>query len=221
MSTALYDPIKTQANITDSVIVGFSGGKDSLVTLDLCVKYFKNVAAYNLYTVPNLSFQERCLKTYEERYGIEIIRLPHPEVSERLRNGKFAPADDEISRIYFQDIYDYIRDLTGYFWIAGGERISDSIERNAMMKKSSSISFEMGRFYPIAYWKQKEVLNYIKVHKLPYFDMKVGFLPEQLWEIREFFPNDWEKVLKMYPYMEIALEKALKTGKLEVYDGTE
>lgn len=210
MSTALYDPIKTHAKITDSVIVGFSGGKDSLVTLDLCARYFKNVKAYNLYTVPGLSFQERCLRTYEELYDIEIIRLPNPDVSERLQKGIFTPANKDVPKIYFQDIYDYLRIETNMYWIAGGERISDSIERNAMLKKVGSADFKMGRFYPVAYWKEKEILNYIKVRKLPYFDMREGFLPEQLYQIREFFPEDWERLTRLYPFMGASLEKALR-----------
>lgn len=210
MSTALYDPIKTQAKLTDSVIVGFSGGKDSLVTLDLCARYFKNVAAYFLYTVPRLSFQERCLRTYEEKYNIEIIRLPNTDVSERLKKGIFTTADENVPIIRYQDIYNYLRDKTGMYWIAGGERASDSIERNAMLKKVGSTDFDMGRFYPVAYWKEKEIINYIKVHKLPYFDMREGFLPEQLYEIKEFFPDDWERLLRVYPFMGAALEKALR-----------
>ena len=215
MSTALYDPIKAQAKITDSVIVGFSGGKDSLVTLDLCARYFKNVRAYFLYSVPNLSFQERCLRAYEEKYNLEIIRLPNTDVSERLKKGIFTLADKDVPIIRFQDIYDYLRNETGMYWIAGGERAADSIERNAMLKKIGSTNYEMGRFYPLAWWKEKEVLNYIKVHKLPYFDMKEGFLPQQLYEIREYFPNDWQRLLHMYPFMGAALERALRKEEQE------
>lgn len=62
MSNLLFDPIKTQSRVADSVIVGFSGGKDSIVTLDLCFKYFKRVVPFFMYLVPELEFQEKNVK---------------------------------------------------------------------------------------------------------------------------------------------------------------
>lgn len=220
MSNLLFDPIKTQASVTDSVIVGFSGGKDSIVTLDLCFRYFKNVRPFFMYLVPGLSFQEAMLKRYEERYGTEIIRLPHFECSDFLKYGSFTMADFNVDIVGINDTYAYLRDLTGIHWIAAGERCADSIVRNAMIKKSGSIDYKRGRFYPLAYWKKNEVLQYIKQKKL-YLSKEqkeIGFsfrslAGNELAVIKELYPEDYEKILKVYPFAGAGVERFEKYGK--------
>ena len=220
MSNLLFDPIKTQASVTDSVIVGFSGGKDSIVTLDLCFRYFKEVRPFFMYLVPGLSFQEAMLKRYEERYGTEIIRLPHFECSDFLKYGSFTMADFDVDIVGINDTYAYLRDLTGIHWIAAGERCADSIVRNAMIKKSGSIDYKRGRFYPLAYWKKNEVMQYIKQKKL-YLSKEqkeIGFsfrslAGEELAVVKRLYPEDYEKILRVYPFAGAGVERFEKYGK--------
>jgi phosphoadenosine phosphosulfate reductase len=213
MSNILFDPIKTQASVTDSVIVAFSGGKDSIVTLDLCFKYFKNVQPFFMYLVPNLEFQESMLQWYEKKYNTEIIRIPHFELSEFLKYGSFAPPDFDVNVVGINDTYEYLRQRTGIDWIAAGERCADSIVRNAMIKKSGSIDYKRGRFYPLAYWKKQEVMQYIKYKKL-YLSpeqKKIGFsfrslAGKELATVKELYPNDFEKILQLFPFAGAAVE---------------
>lgn len=200
MSNLLFDPIKTQSRVTDSVIVGFSGGKDSIVTLDLCFKYFKRVVPFFMYLVPDLEFQENMLRRYEERYNTEIIRIPHFECSNFLKYGSFTMADWSVDIVGITDTYEYLRQKTGIYWIAAGERCADSIVRNAMIKKSGSIDHNRGRFYPLAYWKKNEVLQYIKYRKL-YLSpeqKKLGFsfrslAGNSLQQLKSFTPQTMKK----------------------------
>lgn len=220
MSNLLFDPIKTQASVTDSVIVGFSGGKDSLVTLDLCFKYFKNVVPFFMYLVPDLEFQEKTLKWYENKYNTKIIRIPHFECSNFLKYGSFTMADWNVDIVGVNDTYEYLRQKTGIHWIAAGERCADSIVRNAMIKKSGSIDYKRGRFYPIAYWKKQEVLQYIKYKKL-YLSpeqKKLGFSFRslagcELAVLKEHYPKDYEKILRVYPFAGAGVERFEKYGK--------
>lgn len=220
MSNVLFDPIKTQASVTDSVIVGFSGGKDSIVTLDLCFKYFKRVQPFFMYLVPGLEFQEKMLRWYENKYKTEIIRIPHFEVSDFLKYGSFTLRDLDVDIVKINDIYEYMRQTTGIHWIAAGERCADSIVRNAMIKQSGSIDYKRGRFYPIAYWKKKEVLEYIKYKKL-YLSPEqksLGFsfrslAGNELEIIKENYPKDYEKILKVYHFAEAGVVRYKTYGK--------
>lgn len=221
MSQVLFDTIKTESTITDSVIVGFSTGKDSIVTMDLCFKYFKHVYPYFLYICPNLEFQERTLRWYEDKYNTEIIRLPHPDVAAFFRYGSFCPANPFLPLIGINDIYHYMRLETGAYWIAAGERIADSIWRRAMIKQSGSIDQKRGRFYPIAEWNKKEVLTYIKRKRLllPLDSRKLGFsfksfLPQELLMVKHTFPDDYEKIKHMYPFVGATVKRLETYGEI-------
>lgn len=223
MSTVLYAPIKTQARVTDSVIVAFSGGKESVVTLDLCCRYFKNVKAFFMYIVPGLSFQEKTIQWYENKYGIEIDRIPHMDVSEFFHYGSFRIPDYTFPIVSINDIYRYYRLKYDIWWIAAGERINDSIVRRAMMKKSGSIDQQRGRFYPVSAWKKSEIVRYIKYHKL-YFGMdsrKLGFsfkslAGNELLMLKRYFPDDYKKVINLYPFSAAAVKREEINGEKQV-----
>lgn len=216
MSTALFDAIKTQREVTDSVLVGFSGGKDSVVTLDLCMRYFERVQPFFLYLCPNLEFQERTLRWYEQRYETEIIRLPHFEASNFMRYGTFRNPDPTVPIVGVRETYDYLRDRTGIWWIAAGERAADSIVRNAMIKSTGSVDARRGRLYPLAYWRKNEVIQYIKRRRL-YLSQDnrgLGFSfrslsGAELLYVKRHYPQDYERISRLYPFCGAAVERAL------------
>ena len=220
MSTVLYDPIKAQSKITDSVIVAFSGGKESVVVLDLCMRYFKRVQPFFMYICPDLSFQEKTLQWYEKKYQTEIIRLPHMDVSEFFHYGSFRAPDYSFPIVSINDIYKYVRLKTDIWWIAAGERINDSIVRRAMMKKSGSIDEQRGRIYPVSEWKKHEIVDYIKFHNL-YLgadSRKMGFSfktleGRELMMIKDNFPDDYEKLIHLYPFAGAGVKRVEEYGK--------
>lgn len=213
-NSQLYDPIKTMATITDSVLVGFSGGKDSAACLDLCFKYFKNVQPYFMYLVPDLEFQERTLKYYEKRYNTNILRVPHFMLSDWLRYGTFRMPDLDVPTVKTVELYNYLREETGIYWICAGERIADSIVRRAMIKESSSIDTKRGRFYPLAYWNVRQVRAYNKQRNLPLSlenkALKHSFRSlesDEVKNIKKVFPEDYQKIKEMFPLVEVSIKK--------------
>lgn len=199
--------------MTDSVLVGFSGGKDSAACLDLCFKYFKNVQPFFMYIVPDLEFQERTLRYYEKRYKTEIIRVPHFMLSDFLRYGTFRLPDLDVPMVKTVELYNYLRELTDIYWIAAGERIADSIIRRAMIKESSSIDEKRGRFYPLAYWDVNHVRSYNKANRLPLSleNKTLGYsfrslMAQDLMNIKKYFPDDYEKIKDMFPLVDVELK---------------
>lgn len=210
----LFDPIKVQSTISDSVLVGFSGGKDSAACLDLCFRYFKNVKPYFMYLVPGLEFQERTLAYYEDRYKTEFLRVPHFMLSDFLRYGTFRMPDLDVPLIKTVELYNYLREKSGIYWIAAGERIADSVVRRAMIKESSSIDMKRGRFYPLAYWEIKHIRSYNKQRRLPLSleNEAMGhsfrsLMYEDLKDIKKFFPNDYDKIKSMFPLVDVELKR--------------
>jgi phosphoadenosine phosphosulfate reductase len=185
-----------------------SGGKDSVVMFDLCVRHFKRVHPVLMFIVDGLSFNNKIIDFYEKKYGFEFIRVPHFMLSELLRYGSFCQGDFTVPIITIADIYSYVRKLTNTYWIAAGERISDSIIRRAMIKNSSSIDMRRGRFYPIAYWRKNEILSYIKQKRLlvspetKYLGWSFrSFDLSDLIVIKNKFPTDYDKIKECFTFI--------------------
>jgi 3'-phosphoadenosine 5'-phosphosulfate sulfotransferase (PAPS reductase)/FAD synthetase len=62
------------------VLLFFSGGKDSIVMLDLLSKYSKieKIIGVYLYFVPDMSYKNEIIDYYSKKYNIDIIQAPHP-----------------------------------------------------------------------------------------------------------------------------------------------
>lgn len=226
--TVLFDTVRTASTFTDGVLVGVSCGKDSVVTLDLCARFFKRVVGYFMYIVKGLSFQEATLRYYEKRYGIEIIRVPHFFVSTLLRYGAYCPPDHDVPIVSTLDTYNYLREKSGIYWIAGGERISDSVVRMAMIKHSGTIDDVRGRIYPVAHWNTGQINDYIAKRRLKlspetrlFGRSMMGFLPRDMYLLKQHYPEDFQKIIEWYPDSIMALKQFELYCKDEVNeDGT-
>jgi len=198
-------------DLTDSVIVFYSGGKDSAVLLDLAVRHFKIVHPVFMYHVNGLSFQDTILKWAEKKYGVEIYRVPHFELSTMYRSGAFSKADRSVRQIKINDIYAHARDAFGCEWIAAGERCADSTIRNAMIRKTGPIDAGRHRFYPLAYWLKSHVVSYITQRKLMVSPESktlghsfAGIVPKDLAKIKVEYPEDYQRILSAFPLAEAA-----------------
>jgi phosphoadenosine phosphosulfate reductase len=124
-----------------------------------------------------------------------------------LRYGLYRPADFNVPAVRTAELYNYVRSITGNYWIAGGERINDSIVRRAMIKHSGSIDEKRGRFYPLAEWGKRDALDYIRKNHLKIGEESAvlgfsfrSFDKKTLAAVKERYPEDFELIQSWFPF---------------------
>ncbi len=230
----LRDTIAMLQRIRDSgvseVIVSYSGGKDSKATLDLCASVFDRVHPYLLVWCPGLEVEERECRFAEQRYGCTVTRLASPSIQCYL-SGAYGKRGKFTRRYKLDDTWAIMRKRTGAEWIAFGQRMDESIERVGMLKKSSGVMEDARKVYPLWDWKAKDVFAYLRQRKIPIPQNLgnedtggVGLDPHTLLWLREHEPDDYAKVVAMYPRAPalIAREAArLKSGEKLLFGSIE
>lgn len=154
---------------SDRAIVFYSGGKDSIMLLDLVAAQFDHVYVVFMYFVKGIPHCERYLNDAKARYkNVEIIQLPHFALSSIRKEGIYCNADPK-QRIYkLLDIDNVARHQTGCNVSFYGMKKSDSMNRRLMLKGyEDNICNESQKAYPLADFTNKEVLSYIKIKRLP------------------------------------------------------
>lgn len=208
----------------DSVIVGVSGGRDSVATLDLCVKHFRTVRAYFMYIVPGIQFQERYLQMLERRYKVEIVRVPHFTLPRIMSQGVFrhkTKSTGALRKCRQHHLYAYIRQQLGLHWIALGEKASDSLQRNTQMAQRGGVQTQRGTIMPLAWWSNSDVESYVSSLRIPLAPdyalaasapdalrrSRSGSFSsllriDALIQIRERYPDDYERIKRMFPLVD-------------------
>lgn len=197
------------------VIVALSGGKDSLVTLDLCVRAFgvERVKAFHMYLVRGLRCVEDGLRRCEKRYGIEVLYVPHWMLGQAYKNATYMPhrsRADGWRDTKMMDIETAVRTTFGLDWIAYGHRQNDSIERVGMLSRNRGFDLKGRRVYPLRAWNEAAVVAYMRARKIPapprLTVLKramtgISFQEDVLIAIRDQYPDDFAKIVEKFPYI--------------------
>ncbi len=211
----LYKVIRTAAAEVGEVIVFFSTGKDSIATLDLCARFIPIVHAVHLYSVPGLGYRERFLRYYEERYGITIDQYPLPDTAALFKNNTFINSTREVTKLSQGDIELAMRKKYDVSYIAFGYRKNESLQRRGQLSVCDGFERKFKRLFPLSDWNERDVMNYLKKQKLPLPpEYSVGFRdinffegPSLVW-LYNNYPEDYQKVKRMYPMIEAELIRA-------------
>ena len=210
------DTIKRIAEETDTVLMSFSRGKDSLIAWLAIRPYFKNIIPYHLWLVPGLSFVDESLRYYEDFFQTKIISLPHPSFW-RMINGFIWQPQERLLTIEAAGIpnYDYDQlnqvlikqnNLPKNTFVCSGVRAADSPMRRSAINQYGSINWKRRYFYPVWDVNKAGLINAITTSgvQLPVdyelfgrsFD---GVDYRFLTPLREHLPDDFQKVLDWFP----------------------
>lgn len=216
VGVAVSEVVLHAASLTDTICVGVSG-KDSLVTLDLCCKHFERVKAFFMYLVPDLAFQERYLDYLERRYQIQIVRLPHWMLGTMFGETVFRFDSDQslnAPRLKITDIENTLRARLEVDWFAYGIKATDSLERRGMLSEGGSVNEKTKRVYPVAWFNDKAIYLYLKMQRIPLppdyrmFGRSFSALnATQLIPIRDQYPDDYRKILEVFPFAEAEVKR--------------
>lgn len=189
------------ANIPkDKVAVSFSGGKDSLVALDLAIRVGIRKVVFCDSTI---EFEEtkRFVKQVEKFYGIniDIVRAPvtffemvkHVGLPSRVFRWccdvfKFGPLSNYAIR---KNLYGFITGL----------RMQESKKRSGYKSSDTNPLVPVKQINPILNWTNKDVWEYTKRNSLPVNPLYEHFDRIGCWCCPFRSEDDWKKIKKLFP----------------------
>jgi predicted phosphoadenosine phosphosulfate sulfurtransferase len=214
---------------TDTILLSFSCGKDSIAAWLTLRPHFRRIIPYYLYSIPDLSFVNKSLDYYEQWFGCKIYRAPHPSLARWLNNMVFQ-SPENCEEIYDAGIpkIDYVSqvarvaEMAGISdtWTATGVRAADSPYRLIAIRKHGGINRKEQKFYPIWDWKKERLVKCLQEAKIKLpIDYKLfgrsfdGIDYRFLKPIKDHFPEDYQKILTYFPlaHLEILRREAHET----------
>lgn len=142
------------------------------------------------------------------RYAnVTILQVPHWTLTRVLRCGLYCIPNPNVKLLSLKDVDESVRMKTGISYSFYGMKQSDGMNRCLMLRgyENEAIS-NTNKVYPLSKWKKSDVMAYIKAKKLPepisYNKNKsqgLTFLPEVFDYLRRHYPQDLEKIYKVFP----------------------
>lgn len=169
-----------------------------------------------MYFVPGLQIMEDRIKAAEDKWQIPIFQIPHFSFLDYLRDGAFCDASEQIQslpKFALKDHYAWMLQMTDIPFLATGARAADGIQRRQFFenvdrqaKKGDSVWSSL--IYPIQKWKKRDVVAYLKAHKMEIPTLNpntttsgVSCDPEFILWLKEDHPEDYKKMISWFPYL--------------------
>lgn len=199
------------ANISkESVAVSFSGGKDSLVALDLAYRVGIRKVVFCDTTI-EFDETKQFVKRVERFYGIavDVVRAPvtffemikHVGLPSRILRWccdvfKFGPLSNYAIR---GNLYGFITGL----------RVEESNRRRNYKRFDNNPLVPVRQINPILNWTNEDVWQYIEANSLPSNPLYEHFDRIGCWCCPYKTDNDWRKIKELFPEKANMFEKVL------------
>jgi phosphoadenosine phosphosulfate reductase len=209
MSDVLNETVRkleARAEVHESVMVAYSGGKDSLVILDLCCRVFTRVVGVHCYFVPGLRVVEDQLALARTRWGVEVIELPDPVFLQCLKSGQYCNDHHSLGtlpKLRYNDLFRIAASEAGIDLVVTGKKKCDGMNNVGTLKTDEKGAI----FNPILNWRHMDILHYLAAHQIPLpatdgrksssFDLTV---PNLLW-LWDEHRDDFERIERWFPYV--------------------
>jgi 3'-phosphoadenosine 5'-phosphosulfate sulfotransferase (PAPS reductase)/FAD synthetase len=203
------DILRVAATKGDSVAVMYSGGKDSLALMDLCIKTFKRVEAVHMYFVPGLEHEQERMDYCKTRWGITPIEIPHWVSFASLRGCAFIDPWPELGLFpdhKLKDLYEFARQITGCDFVAVGAKAADSSWRRRFMKGTAHWDTVIN---PLKSWNKFDVLAFLQAKGIPIPQQSgsnasgIGLTHKSMKWVSEYHPRDFATIKEYFPYAEV------------------
>jgi 3'-phosphoadenosine 5'-phosphosulfate sulfotransferase (PAPS reductase)/FAD synthetase len=202
-----------------SILVSYSGGKDSLAVMDLAVRVFgaPNIKAFMMEAIPGLRYTAEMSSDLQRRHGIALTLLPHWSMLQAIGSGCYCDATvgggkkpselASMKNAKLADIHAMARSRSGITTIATGYKRADSLWRRRMMSIPSAM---VDLCCPLANWTQKQVVEYLNSRKIPipedmggskFLKNGVGLDTRSVCWMHDNLPDDFAKLEVVFPYV--------------------
>ena len=211
----------------NEIILFHSGtGKDSIALLNMIAPLFKRVVCVFMYMVKDLDYENSYINWAEKRYSnAEFYKTPHFCLNSFIKNGYLGIKQDKtMQKNSIQKIDSQIKEKYNILWSCYGFKKNDGVTRRLMLNGYENNTCEKThKIYPLADWKNKDVLNYIHDNDLippfNYDPIKPSSgcdvsSPLFLNYIRSKYPSDLKKIFVQFPYCEAILFRHDTYGKV-------
>ena len=198
---------EASAKHNGAVLVSFSGGKDSLCVLDLCMRSFQRVEAFYMAFIPGLEVVERELDKARERYGIKIHTYLHWDAGEALKAGVFCNSHNSLLDLppwKLRDVYNSAMAETGITCVATGMKASDGRARRQYFANTQY----QDTVYPLKGWSKFDVLAFMQARKIELPPSSGANYPSVGRDVRSLlwlhdnYPRDFKRLCAVFPYAE-------------------